>query len=456
MAFQGVRVSKIPTGGWAFRDTDQKCLKSMTKWGGAHKRVLMKIKFTELTPFAGISDGDWNDPHWQMRQCLSTRDDFERHFVLSKEEREAFVGTEELFQIRVTPYYARLADSQNPLDPIRRILMPQAVEKHMGFQQLRDPLGENRHRPVARVIHRYPDRALFLVTDHCAVYCRYCTRKHFTGQNQALPSPSEYQEALSYFRSHPGIREVILSGGDPLTLSDSRLGKILADLREIEHIEIIRIGTRIPVVCPMRVTTATAQMLRKYAPVFLMAHFNHPRELTGQAARSLSLLVDHGIPVMNQMVLLNGVNNHAAIVQALSRRLLYLRVKPYYMFQCDPSEGTDHLRTSVENSLSIQRELWGRLSGLALPNLSLDIPDGGGKVGLVPDFEIAQQPGKRRYRGWDGVEQEYISPDLSQILTPADVDQYISEWESIREGAYGLIPHHGRSNSESQSAAHGN
>lgn len=416
----------------------------------------MKLEFKHLTPFQGISTEDWENPAWQMRNSLTTLADFESRFVLSSQEKEAFIGTNELFQIRVTPYYARLADTTNPLDPIRRILMPHQSELVPGNQAMRDPLGEKLNRPTSRIIHRYPDRALFLVTDFCSVYCRYCTRKHFTGKDSAFPSASEYDEALSYIKSRPGIREVILSGGDPLTLSDLKLERVLSDLRSIEHVEIIRIGSRMPVVCPMRITKRLAQMMRQYSPLFFMAHFNHPRELTAEAAEALGYLVDHGIPVMNQMVLLNGVNNHPAIVQALSRRLLYLRVKPYYMFQCDPSEGTDHLRTSVENSLEIQRELWGRLSGLALPNLSLDIPGGGGKVGLVPNFEVRRSTRSRCYRGWDGVEQEYISPDFSEILTPADVNQYIAEWAVIRNGVYGSVPHDRRLSRESQSTNSGN
>ena len=312
--------------------------------------------------------------------------------------------------------------------PVSHLLI---ISKSQLQEQL-DPLGENKNRPTARIIHRYSDRALFLVTDFCSVYCRYCTRKHFTAHDHALPSNQEYDGALNYVRQHAGIREVILSGGDPLTLSDAWLERVLSDLRSIEHVEIIRIGSRMPVVCPMRITAELVQMIKKYHPVFLMTHFNHPREVTAEAATALGLLVDHGVPVFNQMVLLNGVNNHPAIVQALSRRLLYLRVKPYYMFQCDPSIGSDHFRTSVEESLAIQRELWGHLSGLAMPNLSLDIPDGGGKVPLVPEFQIASAGPVRRYRGWDGVEADYISPSMNARELPFDLENYLGEWERLR------------------------
>lgn len=344
-----------------------------------------------------------------------------------------------IFNFRTTPYYLSLL-TDDPKDPLRRILVPHEKELERGQQALLDPLGERKNSPVPRVIHRYPDRALFLVTDFCSVYCRYCTRKHFTGQEQAFAKADEYKKALDYFRTHPGIREVILSGGDPLTLSDAQLERILSDLRSIEHIEIIRVGTRMPVVCPMRVTSDLVGIFREYKPVYLMTHFNHPREITAEAAAALESLVDHGVPVFNQMVLLNGVNNHPAVVQALSRRLLYLRVKPYYMFQCDPSEGTDHLRTSVEESMRIQRELWGVLSGLAMPNLSLDIPDGGGKAGLVPDFEIERGPGERKYRGWDGVEAVYRNPDPTQHELPADWRLYAEEWELTKNAKTFLAP----------------
>lgn len=376
-----------------------------------------------------VTEFDWNNWTWQLRHSLKTQADFEKHFMLTEEEQDAFHGGKELFNIRTTPYYASLAGG--PGDSLRQILMPHRLEVEAGAQQMVDPLGEKKNNPAPRVIHRYSDRVLFLITDICSVYCRFCTRKHFTGQEQAFIKNEEYEKALSYIREHTGIREVILSGGDPLTVSDAQLDRVLSDLRSIDHIEIIRIGSRMPVVCPMRVTDDLVKILRKYKPVFLMSHFNHPRELTAEAAEALERFVDNGVPVMNQMVLLNGINNHPAIVQALNRRLLYLRVKPYYMFQCDPSVGTDHLRTSVEDSLEIQKELWGHLSGLAMPNLSLDIPNGGGKTYLVPNFEVAKEGLTRHYVGWDGVKAEYISPSADKIKKP-DTSLYEEEWLSLK------------------------
>lgn len=366
-----------------------------------------------------------------MQNASRGLEDFAAHFTLSESERLAFQEGRSLFQIRATPYYLQLV-KDHPLDPIRRMIFPLAQELEMGAQSEADPLGERKNNPTPRIIHRYPDRLLFLVTDLCSVYCRYCTRKHFTGQDRALPAADEYQAALEYIRSHTGVREVILSGGDPLTLGDRHLKRILTDLRAIEHIEIIRIGTRMPVVCPMRVTPELVQILREAQPIFLMTHFNHPRELTAEAAQALGRFVDHGIPVMNQMVLLNGVNNHPALVQALSRRLLFLRVKPYYMFQCDPSPGTDHLRTSVDESLAIQKALWGNLSGLAMPTLSVDIPNGGGKTTLAPNFLIDQTEDSRLYKGWDGVTGQYRNPNPEHHTIPFDTPLYTPEWEALQ------------------------
>lgn len=392
----------------------------------------MKLAFAPSSKPEDVSASDWMDWMWHLRNALKTKADFERVFDLSEDEARGFEGAGSLFQVRCTPYYASLASRTQPLDPVRRILLPTARELQSGHQQMLDPLGERKNNPAPRIIHRYPDRLLFLVTDTCSVYCRYCTRKHFTGQDEAFVRSAEYDRALSYIKNKTGLREVILSGGDPLTLSDKVLDRVLSDLRSIDHVEIIRIGSRMPVVCPMRITDELVGVIRKHHPVFLMTHFNHPRELTREAADALTRLVDAGTPVFNQLVLLNGVNNSPAIIQALSRRLLYLRVKPYYMFQCDPSEGTDHLRTSIDDSLAIQRELWGRVSGLAMPNFSVDIPDGGGKTSYVPNFEVEREGNRRVYEGWDGVRAEYVSPPADSIIKPLDEEVYLGEWEALK------------------------
>lgn len=395
----------------------------------------MKLSFRNIEPFPGVALADWNSWTWQLRHGLSQLPEFQKYFVLSENETQA-LSRPASFQIKSTPYYAALADRSNPEDPVRRMILPRLEEFSQIGQQVPDPLGERKHSPRERIIHRYPDRVLFLVTDQCSLYCRYCLRKHFTGEDKAFIGSKDYESALDYLRKAPGVREVILSGGDPLTLSDGRMDKLLGDLRAIDHIEIIRVGSRMPVVCPMRITPELVRLFQKHKPIYFMTHFNHPKELTAASASALELLVDHGVPVFNQLVLLNGINNHAAIVQALSRRLVYLRVKPYYMFQCDPSEGSEHFRTSVEESLVIQKELWGKLSGLAMPNLSLDIPGGGGKVGLVPNFELERREGFRRYRGYDGQIGEYLPPEYPS-RQPSDVDEYLPEWETLKAQSYG-------------------
>jgi lysine 2,3-aminomutase len=391
----------------------------------------MKFSFPSISIPEFISQENWNSWNWQLRNSLKKKEDFDRYFRLSSDEMSAFTQGSEIFNIRTTPYYSVLAGSSEH-SPIRKILMPHKLELDAGVQSMLDPLGEKKNNPTPRIIHRYPDRVLFLITDICSVYCRYCTRKHFTGAEQAFVKQDEFSAAIKYIQSKPGIREVILSGGDPLTVSDEQLLRTLHEIRKIEHIEIIRIGSRMPVVCPMRVDQNLVKEIRKYKPVFLMTHFNHPKEITEQSASALELFVDHGVPVFNQMVLLNGINNHPAIVQALSRRLLFLRVKPYYMFQCDPSIGTDHLRTSIEDSEKIQKELWGNLSGLAMPNLSVDIPDGGGKVGITPQFEISKTGNERVYLGWDQVKATYKNPKHSSIIKPFDAEEYFSEWEELK------------------------
>lgn len=394
----------------------------------------MKFHFKKTEPFPGVSSVDWDSWTWQFKHALESAADFSLHFELSEDERAALAAGPS-FQVRSTPYYAALAAREDVRDPIRRMILPSSHEHTEGGQQMADPLGEEQHSPQNRLVHRYPDRVLFLVTDQCSLYCRYCLRKHFTGNDNAFIDSREYESALSYLRAAPGIREVILSGGDPLTLSDGRLEKLFSDLRAIEHIEIIRVASRMPVVCPMRITDNLVSLMRLYKPIYFMTHFNHPRELTFEAAQALERLVDHGVPVLNQMVMLNGINNHAAIVQALARRLVYLRVKPYYIFQCDPSQGSEHFRTPVAETLAIQKELWGKLSGLAMAPLSLDIPGGGGKVGLVPDFLTAERDGIREFSGWDGIEGEYRDPSSAPVVP--DFGEYLSEWKQLQDQSYG-------------------
>ncbi len=390
----------------------------------------MILKFSPVKIPDSVSKEEWFNWKWQLRNSLKTKEDYKKYFLLSETEEKSFINTP--FAIQSTPYYAQMAYSHNTL---KKIILPDMKENRKGLQALKDPLGEENHSPSKHLIHRYPDRVVFLITDLCPIYCRYCTRKRFTAKDKSIIHKKEYEKALEYIRKNPGIREVILSGGDPLTLADSLLEKILQDLRAIKNIEIIRIGSRMPAVCPMRFSKDFTNILKKYHPVFIMSHFNHPAEITKEAASALTLLADQGIPVYNQMVLINSVNNHPAIVQALSRRLLFLRARPYYMFQCDPSLGTDHLRTSIKNSKWIQKNLWGVLSGLAVPRLAVDLPGGGGKVEIVPDSCMEITPQFHKFKGWDGKVAAYMEPNKDG--TPSDINVYLQEWQALSQQHYG-------------------
>ena len=383
----------------------------------------MKFIFKELGRPENIPFPQWNDWKWQLKNMKNP--------FKYRDKR--------LFLAGASPYYLRLSEFYPVLNSI---IQPGPKENSPAVQEMKDPLGEQKHSPHPRLIHRYPDRVLFLVTDQCAIYCRYCTRKRFTGKKQALISKTEQEKVFSYIQKNKGIREVILSGGDPLSLSDVLLDNLLRKLRSIEHIEILRIASRMPVSCPMRLTDSLIKVLKNYQPVFLMTHFNHPLELTKEAQKALTRVANAGILMFNQTVLLNKINNHPCIIQALMRRLLYLRVKPYYMFQCDPSEGSDHFRTSIQNSQWIQRELWGRFSGLALPNLSLDIPGGGGKTALTPDFVTRKKQEQWWFKGWDGIESAYINPletDVENFFEASvkDLKDYQKEWELLKNQNYG-------------------
>ena len=399
----------------------------------------MAFNFSAVDIPQDILQNEWKNWKWQLRNSIKTKEDYEKYFSLSVAEKLGFEKTS--FAVQSTPYYASLIRSSNG-QALRKVILPLSLESLKGVQSLKDPLGEEQHSPEKHIIHRYPDRVIFLVTDICPIYCRYCTRKRFTAQAEKMISKEEYQKALIYIQNNKGIKEVILSGGDPLILADSLLENVLCDVRAIKHIQIIRIGSRMPAVCPFRFTDDCIQMIKKYKPVYIMSHFNHPAEITLESADVLNRLADNGIPVYNQMVLINGVNNHPAVVQALSRRLLFLRARPYYMFQCDPSLGTDHLRTSIENSRWIQKQLWGRLSGLAVPRLAVDLPGGGGKVELVPESFLnaevksgGKQIKSHFFKGWDGKDSAYMDPE--NVQEPEHIQPYLKEWTDILQQKYG-------------------
>ena len=342
------------------------------------------------TRFPGVSESEWHDWRWQHRHVLRSAEDLERIVDLTDDERRALVETAARFRVGVTPYYASLIDRGHPFCPVRMQAIPAAAEGRPDPADLRDPLGEDAHRPVRTVVHKYPDRVLFLAGDGCAVYCRHCTRRRITGGEEGGFDRAAMLEGVAYLRRHPEVKDVIVSGGDPLTLSDERLSWLLSELRTVPHVEILRVATRAPVTCPMRVDEALARLLRRHAPLFVVTHFNHPKECTAEARRACELLVDRGVPVENQTVLLRRLNSSARTIEDLNRRLLSWRVRPYYLHQGDLAEGTAHLRTPLACGLEILEKLRGNVSGLAIPHLAVDLPGGAGKVTVQPRYLLAE------------------------------------------------------------------
>jgi lysine 2,3-aminomutase len=348
---------------------------------------------------------------WQLRHAVRTAVALGGVLQLSPGELSGAQAAErQRFPLAITPYYLSLCDPDNSICPIRRQVVPSVYEQRAAQGDWIDPLGERAHQVAAELIRRYPDRAVLLVNSQCATYCRFCTRKRWVGQNGGPRSPEQLSAAFAYLRSHPEIREVILSGGDPLIMTTEKLGAILAELRGIDSIETIRIASRAPVVLPQRITAELMTELRRYHPLWMMTHFNHPRELTPEARAACHRLADAGLPVMNQTVLLRGVNDNAETLSHLFRQLIRERVRPYYLLQCDPVQGSSHLRTPIDTGPQLMRELQGKLSGIALPKLIVDTPGGHGKVPLCPDYVVSRQPGVTRFRSPFGIEVDYFDP----------------------------------------------
>lgn len=365
----------------------------------------------KIKPWKNIKDREWNDWKWQMANRITNLEQLEQIATLSREEKESLSKGLKSLRMAITPYYASLMDKDNPDCPIRKQAIPSIKEKVIRASETQDPLHEELDSPVQGLTHRYPDRALLLVTDQCSMYCRHCTRRRFAGQtDQALPL-NNINIAIDYIKQHPEIRDVLISGGDPFCLSDKRLEYILSNLRAIEHIEIIRIGTRTPVVMPQRITDELCQMLKKYQPLWINTHFNHPREITPEAEEACRKLADAGIPLGNQSVLLKNINDCPYIMKKLVQRLLQIRVRPYYLYQCDLSEGIEHFRTPVSRGIEIIEMLRGHTSGLAVPTFVVDAPGGGGKIPVGPQYLISSSSEKTILRNYEGIICTYTEPD---------------------------------------------
>ena len=350
---------------------------------------------------------DWK---WQFAHRITTTEQLKQLLPLTQREQDEINTCLGTFRMAITPYYASLIDPNDPHDPIRMQAVPSILETRVDENDLCDPLGEMADSPVPHVVHRYPDRVLLLVTLQCAMYCRHCTRRRAVGEEDKPITEAQLQKAISYIRAHAKIRDVLISGGDPLTMSTAKLEHIIASLRAIEHVEIIRIGTRVPVVMPMRITQELTDMLRKYHPIWINTHFNHPNELTPESARACAALVDAGIPLGNQTVLLRSVNDNAETMKRLLLGLVKMRVRPYYLYQCDLSCGIGHFRTRVEAGIEIMHQLTGNISGYALPKYVIDAPGGGGKIPLGYDYVVSRDDQEVVLENYRGQRYRYPQP----------------------------------------------
>jgi lysine 2,3-aminomutase len=376
---------------------------------------------------------DWNDWRWQLRNSLGAHEIAAR-LPLTDAERAGIAAAPGLFRVGATPYYFALVDRDHPDCPIRRQIVPTADETQVRPEELVDPLGEDSHSPTPAIVHKYPDRVLLLAVDRCAIYCRHCNRRRLVGGDDPT-TRAELEAAFDYIARARRVRDVLLSGGDPLTLSTAKLDWILGRLRAIPHVEIIRIGTRVPVVLPMRVDDELVAMLRRHHPLFVNTHFNHAKEITPEARDACERLVDAGVPVGNQTVLLRGVNSSVRSLRRLFRDLLRMRVKPYYLFQGDTVVGTDHLRTPVETAIELMDGLRGWMSGMAVPHLVLDAPGGGGKVPIGPSYILSSDAETVVVRSYRGQRVAYPQPRARDCAVPYDEVFFAGEPEDDdREG----------------------
>lgn len=355
-----------------------------------------------------ISDSDWNDWRWQLKHRINNLEQLESVVPdLSLEETLGAELANTKLALGITPYFFNLIHREDPTCPIRRQVVPRVEETVSSTWDMSDPCGEDEHSPVPGLVHRYPDRVLFLVTDRCAAYCRYCTRSRLVSNASGYGFQPDYERQLDYIRKHPEIRDVLFSGGDPLLLSDSKLEGLLKAVREIPHIEFVRIGSRIPIFLPQRITSNLCEMLKQFHPLFISVHANHPRELTTEVKEGLGKLADAGIPLGNQSVLLKGVNDSVPVMKALIHKLLMCRVRPYYLYQCDLISGSAHLRTSIRKGLEIMRGLRGHTTGYAVPQYVIDAPGGGGKVPINPEYILSHNNDRVVIRNFEGKVFEY-------------------------------------------------
>jgi lysine 2,3-aminomutase len=387
---------------------------------GQRLQVLKEFKSAGRGFWHDVSDSDWNDWRWQLKHRITTAEQLQKFLpTLTPEEYAGAKLANHKLALAITPYFFNLIDPTDENCPIRTQVIPKEAETRTASWEMSDPCGEDSHSPVPGLVHRYPDRVLFLVTDRCAAYCRYCTRSRLVSNASGYDFHPEFDKQIAYIAEHPEIRDVLLSGGDPLLFSDEKLEFLLGKLRAIPHVEFLRIGTRIPIFLPQRITPELCAMLKQFHPLFLSIHTNHPRELTTEVRDALGRLADAGIPLGNQSVLLKNVNDDVTTMKALVQKLLMCRVKPYYLYQCDLISGSAHLRASVAKGLEIMEQLRGHTTGYGVPTYVIDAPGGGGKVPISPEYVLCRNAGRVLIRNYEGKIFEYPeSADGTPRCTP--------------------------------------
>ncbi len=396
--------------------------------------------YKEVSLWKDVTKKEWDDWRWQLRNRVTTLDELKEIVNLTPEEEEGVEQSLKVLRMAISPYFAMLMDPDDPHDPVRMQAVPTIKELDFSDSDMVDPLFEDIDSPTPGLTHRYPDRVLFLITDQCANYCRHCTRRRLAGQEDKPRDKASIDAAVKYIRDHEEVRDVLLSGGDPLTVSDAFLEDVIKKLKAIDHVEIVRIGSRVPVTLPMRITDDLCKMLSKYHPMWLNTHFNHPYEITPDSKAAVEKLVDHGIPVGNQTVLMKGVNDCPVIMKKLVHELVKIRCRPYYFYQCDISRGLEHFRTSVEKGLEIAEALRGHTSGFAVPTFILDAPGGGGKIPLAPQYLISMSDKKVVLRNYEGGVFSYPQPKDRVSVCPPSC-KGCDKWEKIesKEGVAGVL-----------------
>ena len=372
------------------------------------RKIQRPSDYQQISLFKDVNPLDWEDWHWQLKHRIRTREELAQVIKLTPEEEEGVKRASGRLSLAVTPYWATLIEPEDPTCPLRRQAVPVAAESIISPHEMVDPLAEDRDSPAPYLVHRYPDRVLLLVTEHCAMYCRHCTRRRLVGEHQEDNSPFKFDRAIEYIKANRKIRDVLISGGDPFVLEDEEIENLIQKIRSISHIEFLRIGTRVPVTLPQRITDKLVSMLKKYSPIWISIHFNHPKEITRRCRIACDMLSDAGMPLGSQTVLLKGINDRPFIMKKLMHELLQIRVRPYYIYQCDPVKGTQHFRTPVAAGINIIEKLRGHTSGYAVPIYVIDGPGGGGKIPVGPNYILSQAKGKYVLRNYKGKIYTYL------------------------------------------------